>query len=161
MTHSNAAKTEKLPDQVACLLIPMHSSSLLLPNEAIAEVVSDLRPELFPDLPDWHMGYVEWRGCNLPVVSYEQLTEQGITQPGASSRLIIINTITGNQQTPYYGLLSESAPRLMRVFEKDLQQDENTRKVDQYQVSANGEQAVIPDLNKIEEMLKTVSHYHA
>ena len=161
MTHFSTVKTEELPDQVACLLIPMHSSSLLLPNEAVAEVVSDLRPELFPDLPDWHMGYVEWRGCNIPVVSYEQLTDQRVNQPCETSRLIIINTITGNQQTPYYGLLSESAPRLMRVFEKDLQQHENTRKIDQYQVSANGEEAVIPDLDKVEKMLETVSHYHA
>lgn len=154
----NAAQKEydTLPDKMACLMIPMQSVTLLLPNEAVAEVVRGIRPEKLPDMPEWFLGQAEWRGLKIPVLSYEYLTDGSRTLVTPSSCLIVINSIKENRSTPFYALLSAHHPRLLRLNKKDLSDGEYTTGINKYHVLANGNVAIVPDLDLLEERV----HYH-
>ena len=151
MSNVSQISDSKLPEQIACLMIPMESATLLLPNEAVAEVVSDLRPEKMPDLPDWCMGEVEWRGLRIPVVSYEQLSHGNEAIPTKDSRLIVLNSVKNDSKHAFYALLSQSAPRLIRAFKDELTEEAPGEGINKHHVSVNVESAIIPDLEMIEE----------
>jgi len=149
------AQTEydSLPDKIACLMIPMQSVTLMLPNEAVAEVVGDLRPEKLPDMPEWYLGQAEWRGLKIPVLSYENLVDGSYTTPTHSSCLIVLNSLKAQRTFPFYALLSTQHPRLLRANKKDLVEQETTTGINKYHVLINGNVAIIPDLDLLEEKL--------
>ncbi|MBL4607551.1 MAG: chemotaxis protein CheW [Pseudomonadales bacterium] len=154
MSNVSQISDSRLPDQIACLMIPMDSATLLLPNEAVAEVVSDLRPEKLPDLPEWCLGEVEWRGLHIPVISYEKLSTGADVIPTNDSRLVVINTTKDNPRLPFYALLSQHAPRLVRAFKDELtMEDKEGEGINKHHVIVNVESAIIPDLEMMEEKL--------
>ncbi len=153
MSNVSQISDNKLPEQIACLMIPMESATLLLPNEAVAEVVSDLRPEKMPDLPDWCLGEVEWRGLRIPVVSYEKLSSGSDVIPTNDSRLVVLNSVNSGSKHPFYALLSQHAPKLIRAFKEELTEESEGEGINKYHVSVNIESAIIPDLELVEKKL--------
>ncbi|HEX4974842.1 MAG TPA: chemotaxis protein CheW [Pseudomonadales bacterium] len=153
MSAAAQIEFDTLPDKMACLMIPMQSVSLLLPNEAVAEVVRGIRPEKLPDMPEWYLGQAEWRGLKIPVLSYEQLADGSPTRATQSSCLIVINSLKENRKQPFYALLSAQHPRLLRLNKKDLVDGEASTGINKYAVVANGNAAIVPDLELLEEKL--------
>ena len=47
---------DKIPDEVASLLIPMVGRPMLLPNVAVAEIVPWVEPEKQDNAPEWFLG---------------------------------------------------------------------------------------------------------
>ena len=154
MTNVSQISDRKLPEQIACLLVPMASSMLLLPNETVAEVVSDLRPEVLPDQSEWCLGEAEWRGLKIPVLAFEKLDNNTDALPNNDSRLIIMNSLSGDRNQPFYALLSQHAPKLVRVFKEEIIEDSTSEGIEKYRVTVNGEEAIIPDLEWMEEKLR-------
>ncbi|MBV1871096.1 MAG: chemotaxis protein CheW [Gammaproteobacteria bacterium] len=154
MNNVSQMSDSRLPDQIACLLVPMGSSMLLLPNETVAEVVSDLRPDEIPDQPDWSLGEAEWRGLKIPVLAYEKMDGGNEALPNSDSRLVVMNSVKGDKQRPFYALLSQHAPKLVRVFKDEITEESSTDGIKHYHVTVNGEEAIIPNLEWVEEQLR-------
>ena len=53
---------DKIPDEVASLLIPMVGRPMLLPNVAVEEIVPWEEPEKQDNAPEGLLGTVSWRG---------------------------------------------------------------------------------------------------
>ena len=58
---------------VRCMLLPLNSLNLLIPNSAVAEIIGYSTPRQLPDTSDWFPGVVLWRGVYVPVVAVEQM----------------------------------------------------------------------------------------
>lgn len=56
---------------LSCVMIPMSGRQLLLPNVSIAEVVDYASADAGANTPEWLVGYLDWRGLQLPVISYD------------------------------------------------------------------------------------------
>ena len=59
-----------MPDNsqtLSCVMIPVSGRQLLLPNVSIAEVVDFAGEDAGASTPDWLVGYLNWRGLDLPV----------------------------------------------------------------------------------------------
>ena len=54
-------------ESVRSLWVPLESTNLLVPNVAIAEVVSYQPLEMVEGGPDWLLGLLRWRDHELPV----------------------------------------------------------------------------------------------
>ena len=139
-------------------LISLEALRLVLPNTAIAEVVAYTKLEL-PDegSPEWFLGYVNWRGYRIPVVSFEQMIDQAGSKPDRRSRIIILNSITADADRPFYGLLATGIPRLMSVDTHSIQNAPEIGETDSLitrHVIVDKHGAVIPDLYELEARLK-------
>ena len=140
--------------EVRGVLLPLQEGQLLLPNAAVCEVVSYRNPEpAAEDRPEWVMGAISWRNHHIPLVSYERLLGVDEAEPGHRARVAICNTLNGDDQLPYIGILLRSAPHLVRVTESGIQEQpagEGEFPMVVSAVTINGVNALIPDLDALE-----------
>ena len=60
---------------VRCMLLPLTSLNLLVPNSAVSEIIGYSTPRPLDNCSDWFAGVVLWRGVYVPVVAVEQLCD--------------------------------------------------------------------------------------
>lgn len=154
MTMNNLV--ENLPPEVASLLIPMHGEPLILPNVSVAEIVPLTDIEMMDDTPGWYLGLVEWRGVKVPLLSFESLNGDALIESNEFTRMAVINGTQDVEKLPFYGLMVQGIPRLVRVFPEEIGREspeEGEGDAEAMHVVVNGEKAVIPDLEKIEKRM--------
>ena len=142
-------------DEVQCVVIPLTSGSLLLPNVCVAEILPWRRIKPLPDAPDWFAGVLGWRGEMLPVVSYEALAEgMGDSNPRGRC-MIVMNRSSGSWGTAFYALIASGLPRLVAVAAEDLDGECHGSSVyEALRVELGTELVVIPDLPQLEQELQ-------
>lgn len=141
---------------VHCLTIPLNDETALLPNSAIAEVIGFKQATPIDDAPEWFLGYIEWREKRVPLISFEVVSGKELATAKKNSRIAVLNTLNGNAQIPYIGILSQGIPSLVIVREDGLEEKENTdqsRQAIGAYVEVGGSEALIPDIDEIEQRL--------
>jgi chemosensory pili system protein ChpC len=146
--------TQDGASEIAGLLIPLHEKQLLLPNVTVAEIIPYRVPTVIGDHASWLLGQMEWRNIHIPVLSYEVLN--GASIPSLEgARLAVVNGTGANRTIPFYAILIQGIPKLTHVKEDDIVTVEamHLGPYDKMSVSLLGEQAMIPDLDMIENEL--------
>ena len=110
-------------DTVRTLIIPLQGCNLLLPNVAVAEVVAYMRPRAVENAPDWLLGKINWRGLNIPLISYDRLygNQEGVL---GQARIAVLNTVDRDNGIKFYAIVTAGIPQLKRISEDMLQQSE-------------------------------------
>lgn len=147
-------------DAIHCLTIPLHDEIALLPNSAIAEVVAYKAPIPIDDAPEWFLGYIEWREKRVPIISFEAVSGKEVSTAMKNSRIAVLNTLNGNAQLPYVGIVSHGIPSLAIVQGQGLE-DKGSAAGERPAVSAfvelGGIEALIPNIDEIEQRLTKLS----
>jgi chemosensory pili system protein ChpC len=147
---------------VPSLLIPLEDDTLLLPNAAVAEIVGYQDPDAIEGSPDWLLGLMSWRGYRLPLLSYESVKGKKISSTDGRVRIAIINTLKGNDQLPFFGIVTQGIPSLTQANQSVVMRSPEEADADNLQpgvlceVLVHGNPAVIPDLDAIEDLLHTL-----
>lgn len=146
-----------MAEEIDCALIPIHETSLLVPNVSIAEITPWRRLRPRPDTPSWHLGTLAWRGTQVPVVSYEILNDapELVLPPNEPNAcLLIMNRSRPAEKFTFYGLAAQALPRLLRVSDDDLvQQGAAQHSAEAYRVRLGTEDAIVPKLAMVEELI--------
>ena len=151
MSEMTTAQQQPLPTEVPSLMVPIAGRPLLVPNLALAEIVPFERPQPEGDHPAWFIGYIQWRGVKVPVISIVQLSGEEEEIP-RDARIAVFNGVGGT--LPFYGIISHGIPRLVRVRAQDLESTDGMyTPVDDAFVAVGGELAIIPNLLQIESMI--------
>ncbi|WP_303289784.1 chemotaxis protein CheW [Marinobacter sp. SS5-14b] len=144
-----------------CVMIPVSDRQLLLPNVSIAEVVDLNSTDAGTNTPDWLVGFLEWRGLNLPVISYDAANGGKLMIPGGNrGRIIVINTIgPKHEQLPFMALVTQGIPSQARLMEDQIRELEGQPgPADLMQVEVDGETAWIPNLEYLESLASEARH---
>lgn len=140
---------------IACLYLPVNQQQLLLPNVSIAEVVGYQAPVTHSDKPDYFLGYVTWRGINIPLISFELANGQTSNKATSNARIAVINSIgEHNESLPFFAILTQGIPRLVKVA-SDLIKPVKSKTANKAEISTiklDGEEAIIPDLPYLEAL---------
>jgi len=148
----------KTTGQISSLFIPVTHNNLLLPNAAVAEIIDYVPPEPVSGTPAWFLGYVQWRGVQLPVLSYDLINghEAGALSPRA--RIAVINSIGEQHKSlPFFALLCQGIPRLVKVQQEEIsEQEQPGGPADQMLVRVSGEDAAIPNLEFLARQLTEI-----
>jgi len=147
--------TQNEVSEVASLLIPLHEKQLVLPNVTVAEIIPYRQPKPIGDSTPWLLGQMEWRNTFIPVLSYEMMNGGGVPPLEGDARFAVINGRGTSRSLPFYAILIQGIPRLLHVTEQDVVEVEamHSAEYDQCAVSLFSEQAMIPDLDRIENEL--------
>ncbi|MEQ5835818.1 chemotaxis protein CheW [Marinobacter sp. NFXS9] len=138
-----------------CVLIPVTDRQLLLPNVSIAEIVDYAEPEAADGGPEWLIGYLNWRGLRLPVISYDAANGgQGARPDGARGRIAVLNTISDSHQAmPFLAMVTQGIPSQTKLAEPEIQQVYgDTGPADLMVVDVEGHTAYIPNLEYLESL---------
>lgn len=146
-------------DELATLLIPLNGKQLVLPNVTVAEIIPYVQPEVQEgDLPNWYLGNISWRGIQVPVVSFEAINEEPFQSQSRNRRIAVLNGLVDSVKLPFCGVIAESVPRLMRIQPSEIINDDDTEAgpAELGHVIVNGEQAVIPNVDFIQEQVLAI-----
>lgn len=80
-----------------------------------------------PSTPDWLVGYLNWRGLDLPVISYDAANGGHLAVPGDNrGRVVVLNTIgEHHHDMPFMALVTQGIPSQARLTEADIRQRED------------------------------------
>ncbi len=146
-------------ETVRSLFVPIESDNLLIPNAAIAEITSSVDPHPLKGrkkVPKWFLGTIDWREQIVPVFSYEALTGGEIPPPTINTRVAVLKAHNNIDKMPYMAIVTQKIPRLVTVYEESIEPLGENKKLNKTEIAhvlANGEPAVIPNLEEIEKML--------
>ena len=161
MAHTKEiAASDQGTGAIHCLTIPLQNEIALLPNSAIAEVIAYKEPAPIDGAPDWFLGYIEWREKRVPIISFEAVSGKAAAAAVKNSRIAVLNTLNGNVQLPYVGILSQGIPSLAIVQEQGLENKESSseeRPTVGAFVELGGIEALIPNIDEIEQRLIRLS----
>ena len=144
------------PASVRCMLLPLISLNLLVPNSAVAEIIGYSRPQALADCSDWFAGVVLWRGVYVPVVAVEQMCGVASAGTGPRARIAIIYNPEKDPDLPYLGIHMQDIPRAY-LADPDSTESGSSDGLSDYlltRVDAEEQARVIPDLDKIIADLK-------
>jgi chemosensory pili system protein ChpC len=152
--HVSAAPTH----DIRGVLIAVAGGRLLLPNATIAEVLSYADPEPIANTPDWLLGRIRWRGWQLPLVAFSRLTGIANEAGGLGSKVVVLKALSGDSKAPYFAMLTQGFPRLVTVSRDTVvadagADDETLPEGVQARVMLNQDEALLPDLERIESMI--------
>lgn len=138
------------------VVIQLAGARLLLPNAAIAEVLSYAPPEPVAGAPDWLLGRMRWRGWQLPLISFSRLAGLADEQGGLGSKVLVFKALGGDAKAPYFAILTQGFPRLVTVSREALKVDADGGELPmavQARVILNQDDALVPDLVAIEKLI--------
>ena len=143
---------------VRCLSIPIAGFKLLLPATSLAEISSVVNTMPTPNSPPWIVGTLAWRGLAIPLISVPVLigarsTPAEITK---EDRIIIFNTLSGTQHAPFFGVISQGIPKLVRVSASMMERVEGSdidHPIVLEQINLEGEPHMMPNIDHIERLL--------
>jgi len=141
---------------VRCMLLPLPSMHLLVPNSAVAEIIGYSTPTPLTDSSEWFPGVVSWRGVYVPVVSVEIMCSSKIAPVGPRTRIAMLYNPSKDVAMPYIGIIMQDIPRAY-LAEGGKMESSSDDGLNQYllsRVDADHFARVIPDIDKIIADLK-------
>lgn len=147
--------------ELPTFLIPLQKSNLLLPNAAVAEIIPYEPLQRVQDTPDWFLGFLAWRGIQVPVASFEMLTVERASfslVSVASANLVILKAQGGESDFSYLAIVAQTLPRLERIAKDGLfETDEPLAKTELVKARFGDDVVAIPNLDYIESEIRTVA----
>lgn len=142
--------------EVYSLLMPVHDGRVILPRAAIAEVTGYTRPKDRPDdAPEFVLGFIDWQGQKIPLVSFEAARGQPVPELGRRTRIAVLFGIAERLEPNVFAVVTQGYPYLVRVNENVLQHEalEADEPLVLARVRMANEKPYIPDLEKLEVMI--------
>ena len=143
--------------EIRGVLIPLDGSKLLLPNMTIAEVIGFRDPAPYPHTEKWLLGEIQWHGRKFPLVSFEQALGTLASAPGPRARIVVCHTLGEDARgLPYIGVVAKAIPRLIGLVPASISPNITASEASPLvlrQVYVAGQEAIIPDLDVLEEMI--------
>jgi len=145
--------------QVKCIVLKTNSDELLLPNAAVAEIVPIRNIINVANRPNWMLGYLDWRGNSVPLVSFEAMG--GARMPSLASGAIkaaMLFAIGEDKNFPFMSILVQGSPSIVNVNEQDVvdNKEEITHAAVEKKVMLSKGNYSILNLEKLEEIIKSV-----
>lgn len=142
-------------EDIYCLLIPLENERLVVPRSSVAEVIRYADPLGEGQGDSWFRGKVSWNNQEIPLVSIERMAGMSPPEPAGKTRIVVFQPVTGG--TGPYGLLAEGFPQMLRLNREVMENDESYNPPADSAVICRvqmlQEQALIPDLEQIEQSL--------
>jgi len=139
------------------LLVPLLDERLIVPRASVAEVIGYQAPVEMNGAPPWYLGTISWNGRSVPVASFEGACGHTIPATGGRTRIVVFYCLGQKLTAGFFGVLTQGFPQLVRV-NSDVLKPDLTRTFPERmpvicQVRMINETPLIPDLERLEEML--------
>jgi len=149
-------------NQVKCISLSVSEGKLLLPNAAVAEIVPIKNIINVANKPAWMLGYLDWRGNSVPLVSFEAMG--GIRMPSLASggiQAAVLFTMGEDKNLPYISILVQGSPGIINVKEEEMlsNKEEITHPAVEDKVMIAEETYSVMNMENLEAIVKDVMTY--
>lgn len=144
---------------VPCVLLPLVNKTALVPTVTLAEM-APLKPfDMIHSTPDWFLGFYDWHGTRVPVISFETINELGSPKISVGGRVAILNCTGVDDKVKYISIITQSTPNMIDIEEANIQEDSGAEKsqYDMMSVTVDSECYVVPDIAALEKAFLNLS----
>ncbi len=142
---------------IRSLLIPLDGQYMLVPNSAVAEILTYRETRSVPGAPDWFVGMLSWRNQTIPVISFEAVSGAAAPTVNPRTRIAVFNTVGANPAyLRFYAVMTQGFPSLINIDKASIAPlggEETLADGVASKVLVAGRPAAIPDLDYIESRL--------
>ena len=141
------------------LLIPLSDGRLIVPRACVAEVAGLPVSSEMTGAPPWYIGTVPWNGNPVPLVSFEGVCGRAMPTSSGRTRMVVFAGL--GTRLAHFAILSQGFPQLVRVSSDVIRPGSATfpeRSPVICQVRMANEYPLVPDLERLEEMIADETH---
>jgi len=145
--------------EIYSLLIPLSDGRLIVPRACIAEVAGLPVSSEMTGAPPWYIGTVLWNGKPVPLVSFEGVCGRNMPQSSGRTRMVVFVGL--GSRLAHFAILSQGFPQLVRVSSDVIRPGTATfpeRSPVICQLHMANESPLVPDLERLEEMIAEETH---
>lgn len=106
---------------VRCMFLPLSDRGLLVPSTGVAEIVGLSPPRPIDASPGWLLGFMSWRGVDVPLLSLEAALGDEAPPVGVRNRVAIMHTLRADLQPGFYGVVIQRLPTVVLASERNLE----------------------------------------
>ena len=145
--------------EIYSLLIPLSEGRLIVPRACVAEVAGLPVASEMTGAPPWYIGTVPWNGRPVPLVSFEGACGRPMPPPSGRARMVVFVGL--GTRLPHFAIVSQGFPQLVRVSSDVIRPGSGTfpeRAPVICQLRMANESPLVPDLERLEEMIAEETH---
>ena len=146
-------------DQIKCVVLKINDDELLMPNASVAEIVPIKNIINVANKPGWMLGYLDWRGHSVPLVSFEMMGDVRMPSLASGSvKAAVLFSIGEDSDFPYISILMQGAPSIVNVKEEEIISNKETithPAIDDKVMIADKSYSII-NLEKLETIVKKI-----
>jgi chemosensory pili system protein ChpC len=144
-------------EELYAVLVSLAGDTLLLPNAAVAEVVSSERITKVDGGPAWLAGRLPYNNRQLSVVHFEVLNGAGRPEHTRRTRLAVVHAISERVRAGQYAVVCQGYPHLVTLNRAALRKEPlvstDREALVLARVGIANTSALIPNLEAIETLL--------
>ena len=144
------------------IILTLRNELVVVPNAAVAEIISVQNVKKADDAPGWMLGKTTWRGVELPVVSFEAAGGDNAQAVNINTQIAVLYSANTDEdkQYSYIGLAMHGVPHVSQFSRDQIKTDPDVsddHPMVAQRVRVNGAAASILDLLAIDDMLQQVA----
>lgn len=153
------AKNKRL---LKSIILTLRNELVVVPNAAVAEIISVQNVKEVEDAPGWMLGKTTWRGVELPVVSFEAAGGDDAQAVNINTQIAVLYSANTDEdkQYSYIGLAMHGVPHVSQFSRDQIKTDPDVsddHPMVAQRVRINGAAASILDIVAVDDMLQQVA----
>jgi len=144
---------------IKCVIFTLRKENVILPNALVAEIISVKELGEAIDAPGWYLGKMNWRGSEIPLLSYEAAGGEKISKVNLNTQAVVLYAVGKSGEvsdSPYLGLVMSGVPHVSRFTKEQIVLDdgvESDHPMVANNVRINGAKLSILDVDAMVEMV--------
>jgi len=144
---------------IKCVILTLRKENVLVPNALVAEIISVKEIEASENTPGWHIGSMDWRGVDVPLLSFEAAGGMETNKVNLNTQAVVLYAVGKGDEVsehPYLGLVMSGVPHVSRFSREQIKAEEDT--MDEHpmvaqKVRINGARISILDVDAMVDMI--------
>jgi len=144
---------------IKCVILTLRKENILVPNTLIAEIISVKEIEESENTPGWHIGTMDWRGVDVPLLSFEAAGGMETNKVNLNTQAVVLYAVGKNDEVsehPYLGLVMSGVPHVSRFSREQIKSDDEAlddNPMVAQKVRINGARISILDVDAMVDMV--------
>ena len=141
-----------------CIILTLKKENVLIPGALVSEITSVENIEDVAGSPEWLIGQFQWRGKDIPLLSFEVSGGNEVGPRSRSTQVAVLNGLNDDPSldTHFLGLMISGVPHVSRFTSDQIKPNEDVsaeHPMVAQRVKVNGVSMSILDIDAMARMV--------
>lgn len=144
---------------IKCVILTLRTENVMVPNAAVAEIMSAKDTMPVDNVPEWYLGKMPWNGVEVPLVSFEAAGGVAAKNINLNTQIAVFYSVNKEAKYPYVGIVISGVPHVSNFSRDQIITDpeslleEVTHPMVAQRTRINGAAVSILDIGSMESMI--------
>lgn len=75
---------------IKCVIFTLRKDNVIVPNALVADIISVKDLQQTENTPEWYLGFLNWRGIDVPLLSFESAAGHGVAKVNLNTQAVVL-----------------------------------------------------------------------